>query len=75
VRRRVSVPVPDLVGQLASDVKARLTDAGLKADVQDRDGLFGRLLPGDPTVCATDPKAGTDVDPGTTVHVDASRRC
>jgi hypothetical protein len=75
VRRRVSVPVPDLVGQLASDVKARLTDAGLKADVQDRDGLFGRLLPGDPTVCATDPKAGTDVDPGTTVHVDVSRRC
>jgi hypothetical protein len=75
VRRRVSVPVPDLVGLLASDVKARLTGAGLKADAQDRDGLFGRLLPGDPTVCATDPKAGTEVDPGTTVHVDVSRRC
>jgi hypothetical protein len=75
VRRRVSVPVPDLVGLLASDVKARLTAVGLKADVQDRDGLFGRLLPGDPTVCATDPKAGTQVDPGTTVHVDVSRRC
>jgi hypothetical protein len=75
VRRRVSVEVPDLVGLLASDVKARLTDVGLKADVSDRDGLFGRLLPGDPTVCATDPKAGTEVDPGTTVHVDVSRRC
>jgi hypothetical protein len=75
VRRRVSVTVPDLVGLLASDVKARLTGIGLKADVQDRDGLFGRLLPGDPTVCATDPKARTEVDPGTTVHVDVSRRC
>jgi Glucodextranase, domain B/PASTA domain len=75
VRRRVSVAVPDLVGLLASDVKARLTDAGLKADVQDRDGLFDRLLPGGPTVCATDPKAGTEVDPGATVHVDVSRRC
>jgi hypothetical protein len=75
VRRRVSVAVPDLVGLLASDVKARLTGAGLKADVQDRDGLFGRLLPGDPTVCATAPQARTEVDPGTTVHVDVSRRC
>jgi hypothetical protein len=75
VRRRVSVDVPDLVGLLAADLKARLTDAGLKADVRDRDGIFGRLLPGDPTVCATDPKAGTEVDPGTTVHVDVSRRC
>jgi hypothetical protein len=75
VRRRVSVEVPDLVGLLASDVKARLADAGLKADVNDRDSLFDRLLPGDPTVCATDPSARTEVDPGTTVHVDVSRRC
>src|SRR3954470_22319301 len=75
VRRRVSVEVPDLVGVLASDVKGRLADAGLKADVNDRDSLFDRLLPGDPTVCATDPSAGTEVDPGTTVHVDVSRRC
>jgi hypothetical protein len=75
IRRRVSVAVPDLVGQLAADVKARIVDAGLKADVRDRDGIFGRLLPGDPTVCATDPEAGTEVDPGTTVHVDVSRSC
>ena len=75
VRRRVSVAVPDLVGVLAADVKARLTDLGLKADVKDRDSIFDRLLPGDVVVCATDPKAGAEVDPGTTVHVDVSRRC
>jgi Glucodextranase, domain B/PASTA domain len=75
IRRRVSVAVPDVVGLLAADVKAKLADAGLKADVEDRDGLFGRLLPGQPTVCATDPSAGKEVDPGTTVHVEVSRSC
>jgi hypothetical protein len=75
VRRRVSVEVPDVVGLLAADVKAKLADVGLKADVEDRDGIFGRLLPGDPTVCATDPSAGDEVDPGTTVHVEVSRSC
>jgi glucodextranase-like protein/PASTA domain-containing protein len=75
VRRRVSVRVPDLVGVLAADVKARLTDLGLKADVADRDGIFERLLPGDVAVCSTSPDAGKEVDPGTTVHVVVSRRC
>lgn len=75
VRRRVSVTVPDVVGVLAADVKDRLTAAGLKAKIDDRDGIFERLLPGEPTVCATDPSAGEEVDPGTTVRVLVSRRC
>jgi hypothetical protein len=75
VRRRVSVTVPDVVGVLAADVKARLTAAGLKTKVDDRDGIFERLLPGDPVVCATDPSAGDVVDPGTTVRVLVSRQC
>jgi hypothetical protein len=75
VRRRVSVVVPDVVGVLADDVRDRLAAAGLKAKVDDRDGIFGRLLPGDPVVCATDPRAGVEVDPGTTVNVLVSRRC
>src|SRR3954468_24180155 len=75
VRRRVSVRVPDVVGVLAADVRDRLTAAGLKAKVDDRDGIFERILPGDPIVCATDPSAGEEVDPGTTVRVLVSRRC
>src|SRR3954454_24221207 len=75
VRRRVSVVVPDVVGVLADDVEDRLSAAGLKAKVDDRDGIFDRLLPGDPVVCATDPRPGVDVDPGTTVQVLVSRRC
>src|SRR4051812_12468364 len=75
VRRRVSVEVPDLVGVLAADVKDRLAGTGLKAKVDDQDGIFERILPGDPVVCATDPSAGEEADPGTTVRVLVSRRC
>jgi hypothetical protein len=75
VRRRVSVTVPDIVGVLADEAKSQLSDLGLKAEVNDRDGIFGRLLPGDPTVCATQPSAGEEVDPGTTVDVEVSREC
>jgi hypothetical protein len=75
VRRRVSVTVPDVVGVLAADVKDRLTAAGLKTKVDDQDGIFERLLPGDAVVCATDPSAGDEVDPGTVVRVLISRRC
>lgn len=75
VRRRVSVAVPDVTGVLAADVRDRLTAAGLKAKVDDRDGIFDRLLPGEPVVCATDPRPGVEVDPGTTVRVLVSRRC
>jgi beta-lactam-binding protein with PASTA domain len=67
--------VPDLTGVLAADVKQRLAGTGLKAKVDDQDGIFERILPGDPVVCATDPQPATEVDPGTTVHVLVSRRC
>ena len=67
--------MPDVVGVLAADVKDRLTAAGLKTKVDDQDGIFERLLPGDPVVCATDPSAGDEVDPGTVVRVLISRRC
>src|SRR4051794_27587777 len=75
VRRRVSVVVPDVVGVLADDVEDRLSAAGLKAKVDDRDGIFDRLLPRDPVVCATDPRAGVEVRPATIVGVVVSRRC
>jgi len=75
VRREVQVEVPDLVGASADDARTRLTALGLKADVQRDDGIFDRLLPGTPQVCATDPESGAEVDPGTTVKVLVARSC
>jgi hypothetical protein len=75
IRREVSVPVPELIGLVADDAVQVLRGVGLKADVQDADGFLGRLLPGEPQVCATRPRADAEVDPGTTVHILAARRC
>jgi hypothetical protein len=75
VRRQVTVRVPDLVGLSVDDARKQLGAAGLKADVQRDDSLFDRLLPGDPNVCSADPDAGSQVDPGTTIHLVASKQC
>jgi PASTA domain-containing protein/glucodextranase-like protein len=75
VRRDVRVAVPDLVGTSADDARTQLTALGLKADVQRDDGIFDRLLPGAPQVCATDPESGTEVEPDTTVRLLVARNC
>jgi hypothetical protein len=75
VRRQVTVEVPDLAGFTPSDAKDALASEGLEADVQESSGLLDFLLPEDARVCETDPKAGTQVDPGTTVTVFAAKRC
>jgi hypothetical protein len=75
VRRQVSVSVPDLIGFTPDDAKDALAGRGLQADVQESSGLFDFLLPEDARVCETDPQAGSQVDPGTTVSVFAAKRC
>jgi glucodextranase-like protein/PASTA domain-containing protein len=75
VRRQVTVSVPDLTGVTPSDARDTLAGLGLKADVKESTGLLDFLLPEDARVCQTDPAAGTDVDPGTTVTVFAAKRC
>jgi hypothetical protein len=75
VRRQVTVAVPDLLGFTPSDAKDALAGLGLEADVQEAGGLIELLLPEDARVCETDPPAGTDVDPGSTVKVLAAKRC
>jgi hypothetical protein len=75
VRRRVAVRVPDVTGLTVADARPQLTELGLKAEVDEQGGLFERLLPGEPKVCATDPAPGHEVDPGTTVRVVASKQC
>lgn len=75
VRRQVTVQVPDLSGFTPSDAKDQLAGLGLEADVQEAGGILEFLLPEDARVCQQDPAAGTQVDPGTTVHVLAAKRC
>jgi Glucodextranase, domain B/PASTA domain len=75
VRRQVTVSIPDLTGFTPNDAKDALAGLGLKADVHKSTGLFDFLLPEDARVCQTDPPAGTDVDPGSTVNVFAARSC
>jgi Glucodextranase, domain B/PASTA domain len=75
VRRRVTVDVPDVTGLVVADARAQLKALGLGAKVDDQDGIFERLLPGQAKVCATDPDRGTTVDPGTSVRLLVSKQC
>ena len=75
VRRQVTVSVPDLLGFTPKDAEDALAAKGLEADVQESGGLFDFLLPEDARVCDTDPPAGQQVDPGTTVKVFAAKSC
>ena len=75
VRREVKVSVPDLVGVTPSDAKDTLAGLGLEADVKESSGILDFLLPEDARVCQTDPPAGSDVNPGSTVTVFAAKSC
>ena len=75
IRRRVTVDVPDVTGLVVADASAQLKALGLKVQVDDQDGIFERLLPGQAKVCASDPDRGATVDPGTTVRLLVSKQC
>jgi hypothetical protein len=75
VRRQVVVTIPDLAGSSPSEAQGRLRDLGLEARTQDAGGLFDELVPYDPVVCASDPKAGDRADVGSTVTLLTARLC
>ena len=75
VTRELPVEVPDLVGLQEQEVDDKLSEAGLRAQVEVRGGLIEELLPGEPAVCEQDPEAGTEVRRGTTVRVELSKSC
>jgi beta-lactam-binding protein with PASTA domain len=73
--RRVTVTVPDLEGESRDEAVERLDDLGLEAKVRRDEGFLDWLQPGGQSVCETDPAAGKDVRPGTTVEVVVSKDC
>jgi PASTA domain-containing protein/glucodextranase-like protein len=75
VRRLVVVRIPDVAGLSPDDATSRLTDLGLEVERHDAGGLLDEIFGGKPAVCRTDPDAGTEVDPGSTVRIDVARRC
>jgi hypothetical protein len=75
VRRQVVVTVPDLAGASPSDAEAQLHDLGLVGRTKDAGGLFDELVPDDPVVCDSDPKAGDRADVGSTVTLLTARLC
>ena len=75
VTRELPVKVPDLDGLTEQEVEEKLSEAGLRAQVNVRGGLIEELLPGDPAVCEQDPEPGTEVRRGTTVRVEVAKSC
>jgi hypothetical protein len=75
VVREVPVRVPDLEGLAPDEAVERLEALGLQAELRRGGGLLDGLLPGDAGVCATEPEAGEEVRPGTTVEVAVARAC
>jgi len=75
VRRQVTVAVPDLIGYTPQDAQDALAGVGLQADVKKSSGFFDFLIPENARVCSTEPPAGTNLEPGATVTVLASKSC
>jgi Glucodextranase, domain B/PASTA domain len=75
VTRELPVDVPDLDGLGVQEVEDKLSEAGLRPQIDQRGGLIEELLPGEPAVCEQDPEPGTEVRRGTTVRVEVSKSC
>ena len=75
VTREVLVKLPDLIGATRDDALAQLDALGLEAEVQEEGDLLDELLGGDWIVCASSPRAGSDVQRGARIHLIVSRGC
>ena len=75
VARETLVAVPALAGAGRGDAVDRLESLGLRAEVSEDGGLLERLLPGEPHVCETQPRAGAELRRGATVRLAVSKRC
>jgi beta-lactam-binding protein with PASTA domain len=75
VVREVRVAIPDVIGADAETTQAQLETLGLKVKRASGGGFLEPLLPGDPKVCESRPKAGTQVLPGSVVTLVTARQC
>ena len=50
--------LPDVSGRDADSAQEQLEGLGLKVSMEDAGGFFDPILPGDPKVCAMQPRAG-----------------
>lgn len=73
--REVRVDVPDLVGRDADTAQDQLEGLGLTVHQQQAGGFFDPILPGDPKVCNTRPRAGFQAIPGSEVTLLVARDC
>jgi hypothetical protein len=75
VVREVRVAIPDLLGSDADTAQNQLETLGLKVTRESGGGFLEPILPGDPKVCESTPKAGTQVLPGSDVTIITARDC
>jgi hypothetical protein len=76
IQRLTTVAVPDVVGLDQATAADRLRSAGLTLEAHDDSGgFFDQILGRTPKVCATDPGAGDEVQPGSTVVAELSTSC
>ena len=70
------VALPDVSGADADSAKEQLEGLGAEGRrSDDAGGFFDSILPGDPKVCSMQPRAGTQVLPGSDVTLSVARDC
>ena len=69
------VRIPDLAGEVDEDAAGRLDQLGLDVQLDAVGGLFDELRSGPRRVCESDPPAGTEVEPGSTVTLKTAKTC
>ena len=69
------VRIPDLAGEVDEDAANALDKLGLDVQLDAVGGLFDELRTGPRRVCESDPPAGTEVDPGSSVTLKTAKTC
>jgi hypothetical protein len=69
------VTIPDLTHVVDDAAAARIAKLGLDPQLEAIGGLFDEFRSGARRVCESDPPAGTEVDPGTSVTLKTKKTC
>ena len=56
-------------------ISSLVSGEAVKVSIEDAGGFFESILPGDPKVCSMQPRAGTQVLPGSDVTLSVARDC